>query len=434
MTIRINPFNPSSPVNPGVFVGRLGEVVRLEQSLLQTRAGNPAHFMLTGERGIGKSSLLLYFKYVAEGAIAIEGENLKFLIVDTDVDPTTTQLGLVQRIQSALDRQLAVTEPAKNFLKETWSFLQRVQVMDSGIVGVESARESHEVLLDNFAYSLASVANRTCENPDPSLFNAKYDGILILIDEADNCASDLRLGSFLKLLLERIQRHGCNRVLVGLAGLPELRSKLQASHPSSLRIFEEIELNRLPDNEVSQIVDRCLAKANLTNIQKTEITAEARAHLIAYSEGYPHFIQQFGYSAFAADTDGIVDDSDITKGSFGRRGALDLIGDRYYRNDFYNKIQKDIYRQVLRIMADDLDGWVTRQKISEKFKGNGAILNNAIKALRDRHIILSKEGERGVYRLQHKGFAVWIKLYTKPTLENGPITLTTEPSSPLTES
>ena len=130
----------------------------------------------------------------------------------------------------------------------------------------------------------------------------------------------------------------------------------------------------------------------------------------------------------------IIDDSDITKGSFGRRGALDLIGDRYYRNDFYNKIQKDIYRQVLRIMADDLDGWVTRQKISERFKGSGAILNNAIKALRDRHIILSKEGERGVCRLQHKGFAVWIKLYTKPTLENGSITLTTGTSSPLTES
>ncbi len=284
MPTRINPFNPNAPVNPGVFVGRLEEVVRLEQALLQTRAGNPAHFMLTGERGIGKSSLLLYFKYVAQGLIPIDGENLKFLIVDTDVDQTTTQLGLIQRIQTALDRQLAVTEPAKNFLKETWSFLQRVRVMNSGIEGGEPARESHEVLLDDFAYSLASVAKRTCENPDPSLFNAKYDGILILVDEADNCASDLRLGSFLKLLLERMQRHGCNRVLVGLAGLPELRSKLQASHPSSLRIFEEIELNRLSDNEVSRIADKCLEKANQTNAQKTEITTDARAKLIAFSE------------------------------------------------------------------------------------------------------------------------------------------------------
>jgi hypothetical protein len=34
-------------------------------------------------------------------------------------------------------------------------------------------------------------------------------------------------------------------------------------------------------------------------------------------------------------------------------------------------------------------------------------------ALRTRHIILSKEGEKGIYRLQHKGFALWINLYAQ---------------------
>ena len=34
-------------------------------------------------------------------------------------------------------------------------------------------------------------------------------------------------------------------------------------------------------------------------------------------------------------------------------GALDLIGDRYYRDAFYNRISKESYRQVLRIMATD---------------------------------------------------------------------------------
>ncbi|MDI6740663.1 MAG: hypothetical protein QME74_09920, partial [Candidatus Edwardsbacteria bacterium] len=36
------------------------------------------------------------------------------------------------------------------------------------------------------------------------------------------------------------------------------------------------------------------------------------------------------------------------------------------------------------------------------------------KALRDRHIIISKEGEKGTYRLQHKGFARWIRMYADP--------------------
>jgi hypothetical protein len=96
------------------------------------------------------------------------------------------------------------------------------------------------------------------------------------------------------------------------------------------------------------------------------------------------------------------------------RGALDLIGNRYYQNDFSNQIQQDSYRQVLRIMAEYLDGSVSRTKIKSKFKGKDTTLNNALKALPDRHIILSKEGAKAIYRRQHKGFALWIKLFADP--------------------
>ena len=134
--------------------------------------------------------------------------------------------------------------------------------------------------------------------------------------------------------------------------------------------------------------------------------------LITLSEGYPHFIQQFGYCAFDVDKDGLIDEKDVMDGDFGKRGALEKIGDGYYRDNFYNKIQKDSYRQILRIMAKNLDAWKSRKEIKKEFKGKEATLNNAIRALKDRHIILSKEGVRGVYRLQHKGFALWISHYT----------------------
>ena len=68
---RINPLAPNEPVVSGMFVGRLPQLLALEEALLQTRAGRHKSFMLTGERGIGKSSLLRYFKWVAQGHIAI---------------------------------------------------------------------------------------------------------------------------------------------------------------------------------------------------------------------------------------------------------------------------------------------------------------------------------------------------------------------------
>jgi AAA+ ATPase superfamily predicted ATPase len=413
MAIRVNPFRPYSPVNPGMFVGRIEEIQRLEQALVQSRSGKPAHFMVTGERGIGKTSLLLYLKYLAQGDIPFNSDKFHFLVLDLDLDASTTQLGFIQRIQMHLEHQLGKSEPALSFLKEVWAFLQRVRIMDSGIT-VKPTEVSDEVLLDEFALSLAKVCDRTCLPDSQSLFSASYDGFLLLIDEADNCSIQLQLGSFLKLLVERLQRNGCDHILICLAGLPDLRSKLYASHPSSLRIFEDLQLERLTSQEVVRVINICLDKANEGNPNEINITDEAKGLLVELSEGYPHFIQQFGYSAFAVDNDNIIDGHDVEKSAFGPRGALDLIGDRYYRNDFYNKIQQDSYRQVLRIMADDLDGWVTRAKIRSKFKGKDSILNNAIKALRDRHIILSKEGEKGIYRLQHKGFALWIKLYADP--------------------
>jgi len=408
---RINPFNPNSPTPSGAFVGRVSELKRLERDLIQTRAENPCSFLITGERGIGKTSLLSYFKYVAEGLIKIDGEKMNFLVVDTDLDQNTTQQGLLRKIELGLENKLAKSEKARSFLKEAWTFLQRIE---TSAIKLRAGDENHldEVVLEQFSYNLADVVNRACNRDGGGVFDAGYDGMAILIDEADNAPSSLGLGSFFKLLTERLQKRGCNRVMIGLAGLPGVRDVLLESHPSSLRIFEELKLDPLTDDEVGFVIDGCLRIASSKNNTIYRITKDAKQYLIALSEGYPHFIQQFGSSAFDSDSDEVIDVDDAYKGAFAEHGALELIGDRYYRNDFYKKIQKNGYRQVLRIMAKSMDAWVSKQAIRQEFKGKDSVLDNAIKALRDRHIILSKEGEKGLYRLQQKGFAIWISLQT----------------------
>jgi hypothetical protein len=394
-----------------MFVGRLPQVAAFEAALLQTRAGRSKSFMITGERGIGKTSLLQYFKWVAQGHIAIEGEKMTFLVLELDVDASTTDLGLIRRAELGLKRELAKTEPARSFLASGWGFLKRIEAFGVSVRDDERASDP-ETLHDEFAHSLAMTANRIAQSDAPSVFGAIYDGVILLIDEADNAPKGLRLGSFLKLLTERIQRHGCQQFMVGLAGMPSLREVLRESHASSLRIFDELPLDPLSRDEAGMVIDRALAEANKENLEKTSIDHAGRAGLITLSEGYPHFIQQFGYSAFAADTDLVIDREDVYRGSFGPLGAMEKIGDRYYRDDFYNKIQQDSYRRVLRIMADNENRWVSKHDIRAKFRGKTTTLDNALHALRERKIILAKEGERGMYRLQHRAFAFWIRLYT----------------------
>ena len=85
--MKINPFRPGHIVTPGMFAGRGEELVTLEGVLFQTRAKNPQHFLITGERGIGKSSLLYYLQLIAKGRIdTTENAKFRFLTVSTELD------------------------------------------------------------------------------------------------------------------------------------------------------------------------------------------------------------------------------------------------------------------------------------------------------------------------------------------------------------
>jgi Cdc6-like AAA superfamily ATPase/biotin operon repressor len=412
--MKYNPFCPNTPVRPGMFVGRLSEIESLENSLLQAKNGQPNHFILIGERGIGKTSMMIYCKFLAEGELAVDGQRFNFLVLDLDLDSSSTPKGFVERIELQLRNTLGKTEKARDCLARVWDFLQRIKVMDSGIEQTQRASLSSEVFLEQFATSFSETVHRICSpQSEGDVFSARYDGILFLVDEADSVSKEFGIGSFFKQFLERLQRKECNNVLVGLAGLPELRNKLRDSHPSSLRIFSEVSLDRLSTEEINTVIDICLEEAQGKNGKKTTITDTAKSFLASFSEGFPHYLHQFGHSAFAIDSNDEIDEQDVMDGGLGNKGALELIGNRYYRDDYYNKVKEESYRQVLRIMADDLDGWVSKQKIKSKFKGREVTLNNAIKALRDRGIISNKEGAVGIYKLQNKGFALWIKLYTK---------------------
>lgn len=66
---KINPFKPFSPVPVGMFAGRLNEIESLEKGLHQTKNGHPTNYLITGERGIGKSSLMMLLEHTASGNI-----------------------------------------------------------------------------------------------------------------------------------------------------------------------------------------------------------------------------------------------------------------------------------------------------------------------------------------------------------------------------
>lgn len=405
---RINPFRPNSPVPTAMFAGRYDEILALEKGLFQTKHNQSCNFMITGDRGIGKSSLLLYLKHVSNGnAESFEHGDFDFVSISVPVSDKLDIVTLLKLIERNITRELGKIEAVRSFLSETWSFVQRLRVMDSGISAAEQDSEV-ELQLDNFAYSLAETCKRVV---NPERGEKKKDGILFLFDECDNATPALRIGHFFKTITEALQRHGCDNVMFILAGLPDTPEKLSKSHESSVRIFTHMKIEELGAADREYVIDKGLEEGNRINSEQTTITENARKMISMLSEGYPHFIQQFAYSAFDVNADGEISDEDVLDAAFKTGGAIDAIGSRYYENAFYDRIKSDEYRQVLAIMAEKMNAWVTKADIRKKFTGDETTLSNALQALTSRKIILKNSSKIGEYRLQQRGFAIWIKLF-----------------------
>jgi hypothetical protein len=412
---KINPFKPNSPVPTAMFAGRISEIEALENGLHHTKLGQPCNFLMTGDRGIGKSSLLLLLKATATGTIKTpKFGTFNFLTVNIPISDRMSIATLLKLVEVHITREVGKIESVKAFLASTWSFVQRIKVMDSGISAAERDSEI-EIQLDQFAYSLAETCNRIV---NPERGENKRDGILFLFDECDNASPDLRLGYFLKTVTEALQRQECNNVMFVVAGLPDTPEKLSASHESSVRIFTPIPITELSMSDRCYVIDKAMEAGNKINREKTTIAGDAKIQVANLSEGYPHFIQQFGHSAFEHNSDGEISHDDVLTAALQPGGAIDAIGNSYYASAFNAKIKSDEYRQVLTIMSEDMNAWVTKAKIREKFTGDATTLTNALQALTSRKIILKNPSKLGEYRLQQRGFALWIRLFGKRTSES----------------
>lgn len=397
-----------------MFTGRIHELNRIDDTFMKLKEGNPSHLMIVGERGIGKSSLLLFCNMLAKGEVTWQASTCcNYLPIHFAIDSDLTRLGLVKKISGSIERHLRKEEKLLALFQKSWQFLKRIEIAGSKISSDISG--DNDSIFDDFVYSLADTCESLCKTTflNEHGVTAKKDGLVLLIDEADSASPGLGLGAFLKNLSEALQTQGCNRVLYILSGLPRLRDVLRESHPSSLRLFEELELLPLRREHIKEVYERGLKHVNVRSTAQYRYSPEALERMIGSSEGYPHFIQQIGFSTFEINTDAEISIDTVNDATFGHSGAIDLIGDRYYRNLYYDNIKEDAYREILNAMAERPGGITTRKQLLPRFVDREQILDNGIRALKERNIILPIQGKRGEYRLQWVGFGIWIKFFTE---------------------
>lgn len=401
--MKFNPFRPNSIATLDLFQGRETERFFVEQSLFQTKNSNPQHFLIEGERGLGKSSLFLIVEQLAKGNISLtSAKKNNFIVINIELDSTQTFFEILKSIAADFKRALSEKEKVKKLASSVWDFLCNWEILGVRYHKIDENLIQPYEILNELVNNFEKVIKQT---------QGEIDGILILIDEADRPNQKASLGEIVKLLTEKLSKKECDQVLIGMTGQPGLIAKLKASHESSSRIFSILTLSPLSNQENKAVVLSGINKANAINKVKTSINDDALDLISQLSEGYPHFLQEFAYKAFEQDNDNIICIDDVKEGAFGIKGALKQLGHKYFNELYFSQIGTDEYRKVLQAMAKYSDSWVNREKIKREITIKDTTLNNALQALKTRNIIVPNASQQGEFKLPTKSFAAWIKAF-----------------------
>lgn len=400
----VNPFVPKSPAGSDRFAGRGEELEVFEQCLIQCAHGTNTNIIYQGERGIGKTALITILRQIALGEMSspLTGNSYNFNCALLRLNSCKTQEQIILRLSAALEASVdCLREEA--LIKKFANIMSRFKVAS---VAYENAPPSAKSIEDLKAAFLKLVTS--CVHKD-----FVKQGLVLLIDEADAPDTSAEFGDFLKSTCEDLIAAGCNNVIFALAGLPELRQILKDSHLSTTRMFQTVELDCLSELESREVIEKCVKLGNKINGIKTKITTEAVNEIVRLSEGYPHFLQQFGYCAYKANADAeddVITLEDVQIGAHHpKSGAIAELGKNFFDHMYNGEIMSDNGRAVLDVMAAYEDGWVKRSDIAGTINISRGSLDRALKRMTDKKIIIKDRSKQGMYRLRTKSFAVWIK-------------------------
>jgi len=400
---KYNPFRPGAPVPPGIFAGRLAELVQIERCLYQTKNDRAQNLLISGERAIGKTSTAVYTKLIANGKIeTFKNENLNFLTIHAIVKSKQSFDDLLFDLIFYTKNVLKSSSiKAIDILKNIWGDLDTLSL--GSLISFKKTAKQREFSLgsDEFCYFIENLWDSIGKD---------YDGILFILDEVDRLKDFEGVASFLKTLFEKLNFDSYNRISFLMCGMPEVKDKLYKDHESVLRNFQPIDLAIMPEREAKEVINKALKGTGV------KIEDDALEYIVGLAEGYPHFLQEIGYSAFEVDEDDIIDENDVTGGVRGTPdypGSLKRLGRQYFDRMFHRDVKSDVYREILTIVAKERTKYVSRKKILSKFSKGKTVLGTYLSNLIERELLVRDKTRKGYYALPSHMFRVYIRLSSK---------------------
>lgn len=390
-----SPFTPGVPVPVEYFVGRLPEIERLEQAIKQCTSGRNENRFLTGERGIGKSSLARFARVIAQ-------REYSFIGAHCYLDAEQTLDGACAYILKRLLEEL----PDKSLLERAKKAFERyIKSVDLLGVNIEFSRDTHDLasLRSNFLPNLWRLLERI--QPDKK-------GMVLILDDLNGISKVPEFAHFLKSLIDEMatSQRGPLPLLLMLVGVEERRTDLARAQPSLPRIFQVIELAPMSDEETQEFFIKAFCTVGY------KVDEQATQMMVSRSGGLPMLMHEIGDATFWVDQDGQIDTQDALAGI---DQAAENVGRKYLEPQVYQAIRSKAYLSILRRigkMPFTLE--IKRSELLKKLsKDEKTKLDNFLRKMCNLGVLQAGEGQ-GEYRFANQLYRLYISLEAQRAEQN----------------
>lgn len=302
-----NPFSPGAGTSPPELAGRSEMLRSIEILLARIKAGRSEQSMfMVGLRGVGKTVLLNRVREMAEAqgyhALLIEAHESKPLPL--------LLLPHLRQALFALDRMQNISQKVKRGLRVLRSFISAIKIkVGDAEFGLDIDPETGSADSGDLEADLAELFVAIGEAAAD-----RGTAIAIIIDELQYMTEAEM--SALIMAIHRVSQRSLPLVLIG-AGLPQLVGLAGKSKSYAERLFVYPEIGAL------SLEDASSALQGPVSTQGVSFTPEALAEVYRVTQGYPYFLQEWGYQSWNMAEQSPIDLALIHKTTVASTARLD---------------------------------------------------------------------------------------------------------------
>ncbi|MDE2730290.1 MAG: ATP-binding protein [Bacteroidota bacterium] len=327
MNLESSPFRPGQETPLELFTGREKEIERLVGMVRAASQGQLRVGFITGERGIGKSSLASFVHRLAETKEGIVGCHALL----GDVADLSGMLSKV--FNSILEESIQKPwhERVRNFFGD--------RVREVGIFGITLKLDLKSHDLDQLAMDFVPTIRKYLDT-----VKAQRKALLLILDDINGLAGSAKFANWFKSTVDQIaiSRYRLPMCIL-MVGLEERRQELIKSQPSLARVFDLIDVAPWSDEEVSRFYRNAFESVGGT-VFGTELK-----RLIEYTGGLPVLAHEIGHAVWLTASSKVISGEDVLKGIL---IAADEIGKKFLYPQVFQVIRSERYRSILWKISD----------------------------------------------------------------------------------